>query len=289
MQIVTDSGADLTQDEITKYGIMLAPLNIHFPEGNFAAHDIMPDDFYMRLQSHFPQLPTTSQPSAGTFRSLYEGILERGEKILSLHISSGLSGTLDAARLGAAHFVDASITFVDSLTLSGGQRFQVLAAAQAIRNNWPIELILERLERIRNASEVVYTLETTEYLQRGGRIGRVQAIAGALLKIKPIIHVDPNDGKYSSLGRERTIGRAISRITSILESKFGNATPLWISVMHGQYADKAEQLSKALKQRLNIQRFEILRISPVLGVHTGPEIVGAAAVPMEMMEGLGSE
>lgn len=286
MRIVTDSAADLTPQEVAKYGILVAPLHIHFPEGTITAEEISPDDFYSRLQAQFPQLPTTSQPAAGTFKALYEKILEEGEKALSLHISSGLSGTLESARLGAAQLAGTAVTLVDSLTLSGGQRFQVLAAAEAIRNNWSLEAILERLERIRKASEVVYTLETIEYLRRGGRIGRVQAIAGSLLKIKPIIHVDPSDGKYSSLGRERTISRAISKIVSVIENRFGRTNPLWVSVMHGQFAEKANLLADALKGKLNVQRFEILRISPVLGVHTGPEIVGAAVVPLEIMDGL---
>lgn len=286
MQIVTDSAADLTLEEIQKYRIQVVPLQIHFQNGTISAGEISPDDFYQRLKGCFPQLPTTSQPASGVFKTIYEKIYDRGERILSMHISSGLSGTLESARAAASQLPENAVTLVDTLTLSGGQRFQVLAAAQAIKNNWSVEAMLERLEGIRKASEVVYTLETIEYLRRGGRIGRVQAIAGTLLKIKPIIHVDPSDGKYSSLGRERTIKRSILKIAAELEKRFGPDEPLWVNVLHGQYAEKAKQLADVLKERLNVHRFEILRISPVLGVHTGPEIVGAAVLPMEMMVGL---
>jgi DegV family protein with EDD domain len=181
---------------------------------------------------------------------------------------------------------DAIIHLVDAMTLSGGQRFQVLAAAIAARAGKSKEFILERLAKIRDATEVVYTLETLEYLQRGGRIGRVKALAGMLLKIKPIIHVDKKDGKYSEVGKERTVQKALETITEHIGSLYGNQTPLWVSVMHGRFADQADKLAEMLRSRVNVARLEILRISPVLGVHTGPGIVGLAVVPVELMEGL---
>jgi DegV family protein with EDD domain len=134
---------------------------------------------------------------------------------------------------------------------------------------------------------VIYTLETLEYLQRGGRIGRVQALAGAILHIKPIIRVEKTDGKYSTLGKERTIAKSLEAITDHIHQLYGSDTPLWISVLHGQFAEKADQLAELVHHKLNVGKLEILRISPVLGVHTGPGIVGLTAVPMHLMEGYG--
>jgi DegV family protein with EDD domain len=160
----------------------------------------------------------------------------------------------------------------------------VLAAALAAKTGWTVDSIKERLGKIRDNTEVIYTLDTLEYLARGGRIGRVQALMGSVLKIKPVIHVDHADGKYSTIGKGRTIPQALGIIADHLQQIY-KEQPLWVSIMHGRFSDGAESLKKVLGERLNVRKLEILRISPVLGVHTGPGIVGAAVVPMELMEG----
>lgn len=287
MKIVTDSAADLPIEELEAYGIEVAPLSIHFPEGEIKSNEISPDEFYDRLRAMVPKLPTTSQPSAGFFSRLYQRIASAGDEILSVHISSGLSGTIGAARMGAEHVRDILITPIDTLTLSGGQRFQVLAAALAVRAGWTKQAIQDRLEQIRAQTEVIYTLETLDYLARGGRIGRVQALAGSLLHLKPIINVDKKDGKYNTVGKERTINKALKKIVDHLVNQYGVETPLWVTVLHGQFQEQADLLAEMLRERLPVAKLEILRISPVLGVHTGPGIVGAAVVPFKMMEGIG--
>lgn len=286
MKIVTDCAADLTKDEVDALDIKVAPLFIQFPEGEVNSSEITPDDFYQRLKSIAPRIPTTAQPSAGIFASIYKKLIDLGEEVISIHISSGLSGTIESARLGATQLPGELVYIVDSLTLSGGERFQVLAAAKDTKAGQSKEFILERLSKIREATEVIYTLETLEYLQRGGRIGRVQALAGALFHIKPIIHVDKSDGKYSTVGKERTIPKALDAITNHIANKYGKDTPLWVSVLHGQMAEQANKLAELVQEKVNVSKLEILRISPVLGVHTGPGIVGLAVIPFDLMEGL---
>ena len=279
MVIVTDSAADLPQEEIQALGVKVIPLHIQFPEGGVTSEEITPDEFYNRLEAMAPHAPTTSQPSSGHFAALYRKLAELKEEILSIHISSGLSGTLAAARLGAKQVLDAmphlpEIHLIDSFTLSGGQRFQVLAAVLAVKAGWGKAAILDHLKRLQESTEVVYTLETLSYLARGGRIGRVQALAGSLLKIKPIIKVDKADGKYTTVGKERTLPRALEAIRAHLAEVYGAETRLWITVLHGRFADQAQALARLLEENLNVARLEILRISPVLGVHTGPGAVG---------------
>jgi len=286
MKIVTDCAADLIKEEAEALDIQVAPLYIQFPEGEVSSNEITPDDFYQRLKNIAPRIPTTSQPSTGIFSSIYKKLIDIGEEVISIHISSGLSGTIESAHLGASKIPGKLIDMVDSLTLSGGERFQVLAAAFAARAGRKKEFILDRLSKIRAATEVIYTLETLEYLQRGGRIGRVQALAGALLHIKPIIHVEKSDGKYSTIGKERTIPKALEGITNHIAKVYGKDTPLWVSVLHGQLAEQANRLAELVKEKVNVGKLEILRISPVLGVHTGPGIVGLAVVPIHLMEGL---
>ena len=282
MKIVTDCAADIPNEELEKLGIIQAPLFIQFPEGEVNATEISADDFYNRLEAMRPQIPTTAQPSSGIFAELYRKLAETEKNIFSVHISSGLSGTINSARDGGEQVkAEADVNFWDTLTLSGGERFQVMAAALASKAGWAMDTIQERLAQIREKTELIYTLDTLEYLARGGRIGRVKAIAGALLNLKPIIRVD-TDGKYTTVKTERTIHKSISALADHVQGKFG-ATPVWVTVLHGRFADKADILAKEFQEKLNVAKLEIMRISPVLGVHTGPGIVGAAVVPMELM------
>jgi DegV family protein with EDD domain len=285
MKIVTDCAADMSAEELEKLEIIQAPLFIQFPEGEVNSADISADDFYNRLEAMRPAIPTTAQPSSGIFAELYRKIAEVEKDILSVHISSGLSGTINSARDGGDQVKgEANVNFWDTLTLSGGERFQVMAAALASKANWAMHSIQERLEKIREKTEVIYTLDTLEYLARGGRIGRVKAIAGALLNLKPVIRVD-SDGKYTTVSTGRTIGKSITAIADYLHQKYAH-TPVWVTVLHGRFAEKADMLAEELKSKLNVARFEVVRISPVLGVHTGPGIVGTAVVPMDLMQDL---
>lgn len=285
MKIVTDCAADMPPEELEQLGVTQAPLFIQFPEGEVNSADISADEFYNRLEAMRPTIPTTAMPSTGLFAELYRKVAEKGKDILSIHISSGLSGTINSAREGGEQVKPAAnVSFWDTLTLSGGERFQVMAAALASKAGWALGAIEERLAKIRESTEVIYTLDTLEYLARGGRIGRVKAIAGALLNLKPVIRVD-GDGKYSTVTTGRTLGKSMNAITDHLHEKYGN-TPLWVTILHGRFAEKADMLASQFREKLNITKMEVMRISPVLGVHTGPAIVGAAVVPMELMSDL---
>ena len=283
MKIVTDCAADLTWGEVEALGITVAPLYIQFPEGETNSADITADEFYTRLERMSPKIPTTAQPAPGIFEQLYQSLSGTGEEILSIHISSGLSVTIQSARLGAQQAAESMVTVIDSMTLSGAQRFQVLAAALAAKAGWAKEAIVERMEHIRQNAEVIYTLDTLEYLAHGGRIGRVQALASSLLNIKPVIRVDRTDGKYSTVNKGRTLKKTMTMMVDHLAEMYQDDSPVWVSVLHGQFAEKADEFAEMLKARLDIAKLETLRISPVLGVHTGPGIIGATVVPMRLM------
>jgi DegV family protein with EDD domain len=285
MKIVTDCAADMPTEELESLGIVQAPLYIQFPEGEVNSADISADEFYNRLEAMRPAIPSTAQPSSGIFNDIYHKVSEASKNILSIHVSSGLSGTINSARVGAEHIKDAVVNVFDSMTLSGGERFQVLAAAKAAKAGWSLTAITDLLEKIRENTEVVYTLETLEYLARGGRIGRVQALMGSVLKIKPIIRVDHKDGKYSTVAKGRTVTQNLTTIVDHVADMYGSI-PLWVTVLHGRFAESAEELSKSMSARLNIKKLEILRISPVLGVHTGPGIVGTAVMPIDLVKDL---
>src|SRR5664280_381911 len=163
MKIVTDCAADLPIEELESLDIIQAPLYIQFPEGEVNATEITADEFYNRLEAMRPAIPSTAQPSSGVFSEIYHKVTDAGKSILSIHISSGLSGTINSARVGAEHIKENVVNIVDTMTLSGGERFQVLAAARAAKAGWNLKAILDRLEKIRENTEVIYTLETLEY------------------------------------------------------------------------------------------------------------------------------
>jgi DegV family protein with EDD domain len=284
MKIVTDCAADMTAEELEELNVAQVPLFIQFPEGEVKATDITADEFYNRLEAMRPEIPTTAQPSSGMFEEIYRKLAETSKNIFSVHISSGLSGTINSAKVGGEQAKDAAeVSFWDTMTLSGGERFQVLAAALADKAGWTMGKIQERLIEIRANTEVIYTLETLEYLARGGRIGRVQALMGSLLKLKPVINVSHDDGKYSTVTKARTIPSALESLTDYLTNIYSK-TPVWVNVLHGRFQHGAEMLSEMAEERLNVAKLEMSRISPVLGVHTGPGIVGAAVVPISLME-----
>lgn len=281
MHIFTDRAANFPLEEEKSYGLTVAPLYIRFPDGEVETSDILPDDFYQRLVDMKPIIPSTALPSSGLFQEMYQKVIDSGENILSIHLSAGLSGTIQSARTAAQEMRESAVTIFDSMTLSGGQRFQVIGAALAAKAGWAMEEILDLLKKLRGEIEVVYTLDTLEYLEHGGRIGRVRSLLSSLLHIKPIIHVDKKDGKYSTIGKERTLNRSITEMVEHLKNMYGQRS-LWITVLHGQLETEALELLEALKNNLNIQRSELLRVTPVLGVHTGPGIVGVSAVPMNL-------
>jgi fatty acid-binding protein DegV len=266
MKIVTDDGADLLPEEIADMEVTVVPFYIHFPDGELPSTEISRDDFYDRLRAIAPQIPTTASPSPGTFVKAYEALAAEDEEIISLHITGRMSSTFDDARL-AAEYSKADVSLVDTLSFSGGQRFQVLAAAMAARAGWAKEAILELLERIRTVTEMIFTL-------------------GSLLKIKPVIVVDKRDSRFSAVGRGRTLPQALRLIVDYLFKIHGPTTPLWLSVLHGQFDEQAANLAALLRERLHVARLDVLRISPALGVHAGPEAVGVAAVPIRLLEGL---
>ncbi len=292
MQIITDSAADLTPEDIQTWGIRVVPLFIEFPNEELSASDISADQFYDRLRRMIPQIPTSSQPSLGHFLDAYDRAIAEGQDVLSIHLSSGLSGVVNTAKAAAKQVNEkigrTAITVIDTLALSAPERLQVLVAAMALKAGWSLDRVIAHLKLVHQQYEGGYTLETLDYLARGGRIGRVAALTGSILKIKPVITVEKTDGKYSTAGKARTIQQTMTIILEMMLAVHGSQKPVWATVLHGQFAEKAEQLAEMIRARMNVVRLDTIRISPVLGVHTGPQVVGACVLPMELIEGISS-
>ena len=184
MQIVTDSAADLSAAQLEELNIHTVPLSIQLDGKTYRSGvDLQPDGFYTLL-SQTESFPTTSQPSPGDFAALYRQLAQTDPDILSIHISSGLSGTLNAARTGASLVPEAHVTFFDSKTLSSPLGWMVQAAAYALRNHWTVEQILDRLRQMQTRTQGLFTLDSLKYLIHGGRISHLKGLLASMLRIQ---------------------------------------------------------------------------------------------------------
>lgn len=285
MQILTDAGADLTPAQTAGLTYHVIPLTFTLDGKTYRSGvDISPDAFYELLAST-SSFPTTSQPAPGEFAAAYCELIAGGDRdVLSIHISSGLSGTLNAARLAAQQVPAASVTFVDTLTLSSAEGWVVEAAGRMNQAGWPLTRILPILARISQATETFYTLETLKYLEHGGRISHIQALLGQILDLKPIIGVEHERGTYVVHSRERSVRRAVQKIADMVAAHFRDAGRLRVQVMHGRNPAAAADLMNALSQRVDAHFLPVGPIAPVLGAHTGPGLVGVCAAPLNIFE-----
>lgn len=284
MRIVTDSAVDLPEEMFEQYGVERMPLLINFgTESLRSGIDIQPAEFYRRLAADPDHLPTTSQPSVGEFVDLFRRVGQVDKDIVSVHISSGLSGTFNSAVQAARQCPELNITPIDTKTLSAAEGFQVVAAAQAIRRSWPLERLKQRVQEVAEQTDIFFTLDTLHYLQKGGRIGRVQAMAGSLLNLKPVITVDKGPGTYVTVAKGRSMSKSITLIADHVLEKMKDR-PAWIHVLHTNAVDVAQSLSQQITARLPNARITFGQIVPVLGVHTGPGCVGAVCGPLDVLD-----
>jgi DegV family protein with EDD domain len=286
MQIVTDSGCDLGMptEEISQLKIHVVPLSVTLGDATFQeGPDLDASAFYQKLESG-SDLPTTSQPSPGLFADLYRKLAQTQSNILSIHISSGLSGTLNAARTGAAQVPEAKVTFFDTKSLSVGAGWQVEAAARALRASWPMDQVVALLERIRANTDLVFTLNELKYLIHGGRISHMKGLIASILNIKPIIGVEKVGGTYAQMGQARSFPAAIKTLADILTAKRTGVGPFRAQAVHALNLEGALDLEKAIQERIPCILRPAHRLSLVLGAHTGSTLIGAAVAPVSIFE-----
>lgn len=288
MQIVTDSGTDVnfTPEEMERYGVHVVPLTVTLGGQSYREGiDIAPDAFYQMLDEA-DTLPVTSQPAVGEFATLYSRLAQRDPDILSIHISSGLSGTVNSARAGAAMTPEANVSVVDTKTLSAPSGWQVEVAARAAAAGWSREKILETLARISSATEVLYTLKELKYLIHGGRISHLKGLIASVLNIKPLIGVEKARGTYVSLGQARSFNNAIKSVAEFVSSKVTKGTRLRAQVVHAANPEGAQQLVEAITSHFTVDWVPVRQLSLVLGAHVGRSMVGVCFAPADTFVGL---
>jgi DegV family protein with EDD domain len=269
VRIVTDSTADLTPEQQRAAGITVVPLNVHFGDEVFRDHvDLSTDEFFRRLKAS-SQLPRTSQPSVGAFEEAFRRLREGGDEIVSVHLSSKVSGTYNSALMAAQSVGEGKIDVVDSLSTSMALGFMALEGAKQAKAGRDRQAVAECLNALVPKARVICVVDTLTYLERGGRIGKARALLGSLLNVKPILQL--KDGEVVPLGRARGRPQALSRLVELLE-RDGKVSQL--AIMHGAAQADAEQLRDRIASSYPGLDIQLTEIGAVLGTHTGPGVIG---------------
>jgi DegV family protein with EDD domain len=276
IKIVTDSTAYLPEDMVRAHDIRVVPLYVHFGQQEFREGvELSIPEFYTRLREA-PELPSTSQPSAGEFHEVFQELVGQGHQVLVMTISSKLSGTWNSAMAAKEMLPEAEITVFDSLSTSVGLQLMLEAALEATQNGASLPEVVEQLEAIRDKMHVLFVVDTLEYLAKGGRIGNAKAFLGTLLKVKPILTLQ--HGLLEPLEQVRSKRKAVLRLQELVQERLGDGAPqARVAITHALVPDEAEVLAQELVGCLGCAKPPISEVGPVIGTHTGPGVVAVAA------------
>jgi DegV family protein with EDD domain len=271
VRIVTDSTADLPAALAQDMGIVVVPLNVHFDDEVFTdGVTIQSDEFYQRLVSS-SNLPKTSQPAIGAFMETYQQLLTDADGIVSVHVSSQVSGTVNAAQLAVSELGSDAIEVVDTLQASLALGLIAMAAAKVARNGGSLAQVVAEAKSASQRARFFGLVETLEYLEKGGRIGKAQALLGSLLRIKPILTL--REGIAHPVEKVRTRAKGLERLAAITAAM----APLEaIGVMSSDVAEDAKLIVDALSQHIHEPDPVVSRFGPVLGTYLGPGSLGVA-------------
>lgn len=273
--ILVDSGTDVPQEYQDEYPIYMAPLKIIYKNREYNDRlEISPQEVYARLEQ---EIPRTSLPESDIVKGLFEQIKKDGfDTVLVITISSGLSGTHNMLRLMSEECEGLRFHFVDTKNIGIGAGLQAMLAAQLVAQGEDAQSILSKLEFSIKNSRTYFCLDTLEYLIKGGRIGKVMAVVGSLLRIRPVISCN-EEGVYVTVAKARGTAQAVEKAISLAVQQAASQVKFAISVAHGSAVDRAEAVMNVIKERLpNASNFLMSDISPALSVHTGPGIIGIA-------------
>jgi DegV family protein with EDD domain len=283
--IVSDSTASLSEAYVRAHGIHVVPLYLRIDDATYRdGVDISPSAFYERLP-RCSVLPTTSQPSVGDFAAVYRQALAGGAAgIISVHLSSGISGTVNSARLAAEQLPDAAIEIVDTQCAAAAQQIVIEAVVAAVERGAGFAEACGVAQRAVAEQRTVFTVDTLEYLYKGGRIGGAAALFGSLLQFKPLLHFE--EGKITALERVRKATRAVQRMVEIMEGWMPAGEPVRAVIMQAACPERAGALEGLLRaSRIPIAEADIVPLSPVIGTHVGNGTLGICCLPMSVWAG----
>jgi len=271
--ILTDSCSDVPQDMLERFNIYEVPLTINYKDRSYRDRiEISPQEVYENLVK---EIPHTSLPSTGEIETIIEKIIADGyNQIIIPVISSGLSGTYEAIRMACDEFKSVNTAVIDTKNIAIASGFFSIYAAQLIEKHLSFEEIVKKMQDKIEKSHIYYSLQTLQYLMKGGRIGRVEGILGSMLQIKPIISCDEN-GIYYTVEKVRGRKQSINKMVEIVEDKLRGKKNYYLAICHGYAQEEADKLKEKMKPYIEKATLYIEgQISPALGVHTGPGLVG---------------
>ena len=271
--LLTDSTCDIPQELLDQYDIHVIPLTIIWGGEQFQdGVDLSPEDFYQRLETD-PAIPTTSQPTPQQMVQAYDAVKKEGaEEVLIVTISSAMSGTHESAK-AAADMVDIPVTVLDSKANSMSLGWQVLAAARARESGGDLQAMIDAADKARSTMVYIISLDTLEYLHKGGRIGGASHFIGNLLNLKPQISVDHKSGEVAGGRRSRTRKKALIDLFDDFSNQIDPKKPIRVAVLHNAALEEAQALMNKVKEAFDPEESIISIVSPILGVHTGPRAV----------------
>ncbi len=270
--ILTDSGSDVPADFTLRHGIFVAPLKIIYKDKEYNDRvNITPEEIYRRLEE---EVPRTSLPDPDYVNGLFERMTAQGyDTVLIITISSGLSGTHNLLRMLAEEYGKLDVRMVDTLNIGIGSGQQVMLAADLLEGGADLDTVLQTLERSIRESRIYFCLDTLEYLAKGG-IGKVSALLGTVLRLRPVISCNV-EGIYETVAKVRGSAQALARAVSIAVQEAGKHVRFAVAVAHGSAKAEAARVLEELRRRLpQCERFLQTDVSPALSVHTGPGLIG---------------
>lgn len=275
IRVVTDSGSDLSRELCEEYGIAVVPLTITFGSHEYRdGVDLCKDEFFRMLEEG-DALPFTTQPSPAEFAATYQRLRDEGAKhVISVHLSSKLSGTHQSAMLGAREVEGLKVHVVDSHSASLGIGLLAIEAVKAIRNGAGVEEAVEHVHRMRERLRVYFYVDTLEYLARNGRIGKAQALVGSMLNIKPVLTIE--DGVVAPHAKVRGKRKALQLVTDSVKQQVGDK-PFTAAIVHGDMVAEAEAMKEELLAAAPGSDVSLHKLGPTIGTHTGPATLGVVA------------
>ena len=278
LRIITDSTCEASEELMSHPRVSVVPLSVVF--GQVALRDLIDitrDEFWKRLPDSNP-LPTTSQATPGDFTKLYRQFTEAGDEVIAITLSSKLSGTYDSAISARDAMPGQPIDVVDSLSISVGLGLMVQDAVAFVEAGKTRAEVVAHLLTMREKVHLLFALDTLEYLQRGGRIGKAQAFVGTLLKFKPILAIV--DGEVQPVTRVRSSAKALEAMQDALAERVSARGPqVKLGVTHAVVPEEAARIGQALLARFETPHLLFSALGPVLGTHVGPRTIGAAVYP----------
>jgi DegV family protein with EDD domain len=269
--IVTDGACSLTPAQGEQLGVHVAPVYVNFDNKTYQAGvDLETSEFY-RLMHASKKLPTTAQPTAADFINLYTRLADEADEIVTVVISHHMSATLQSAEMAKEQFTKVPVHIIDSESVSLGLGMMAIAAARLAAQGQDAQAVIQRVERIKQKINVIFTVDTLEYLHKGGRIGGATAFLGSALSIKPILYI--KDGRIEPLEKQRTRKRSVARLLKIMEEKVGS-DEVHVAILHGNIPDEAHELEQQIRGRFNCVELVTSEMGPVIGVHAGPGTLG---------------